>query len=136
MNISQPRGGPPLFLNPDMIRNYFKIAFRNLCIYAELSFNKYHKNYERIAVILLNKDILGEKQTWKSLPVLCMDESPKQMIKETRAAIEMKPASDTKQDFEYARCGVANIFLVSEPLTGKRYVEVTGAWQLRGRRCG
>lgn len=66
-----------------------------------------------------------------SLPVLCMDESPKQMIKETRTPIKIKPvtdtrpASDAKQDFEYARCGVANIFLVSEPLTGKRYVEVT-----------
>lgn len=64
-------------------------------------------------------------------PVLCMDESPKQMIRETRAPIEIKPATDTtrasdaKQDFEYERCGVANIFLVSEPLTGKRYIEVT-----------
>lgn len=59
------------------------------------------------------------------LPVVCMDESPKQMIKETRAAIEMKPGYAAKEDFEYERCGVANIFLVSEPLTGKRYVEVT-----------
>ena len=58
-------------------------------------------------------------------PVVCMDESPKQMIKETRTAIEMKPGQEAKEDFEYERCGVANIFLVSEPLTGKRYVEVT-----------
>ena len=54
-----------------------------------------------------------------------MDESPKQLIKETRIGIAMKPGSDEKIDFEYERCGVANIFLASEPLKGKRYVEVT-----------
>lgn len=59
------------------------------------------------------------------LPVVCMDESPKQLIKETRLPIEMKPGHQAKEDFEYERCGVANIFLASEPLTGKRYVEVT-----------
>jgi hypothetical protein len=61
----------------------------------------------------------------EDLPLVCMDESPKQMIKETRLPIEMKPGHDKKEDFEYERCGVANIFLASEPLTGKRYVEVT-----------
>lgn len=61
----------------------------------------------------------------KELPVVCMDESPKQIIKETRTAVEMTPGHAAKEDFEYERCGVANIFLASEPLTGKRYVEVT-----------
>ena len=51
--------------------------------------------------------------------VVCMDESPKQMITETRLPIPMKPRQDAREDFEYARCGVANIFLASEPLTGK-----------------
>jgi hypothetical protein len=54
-----------------------------------------------------------------------MDESPRQMIKETRIPIPMKPGWDAREDFEYERCGVANIFLASEPLNGKRYVEVT-----------
>lgn len=54
-----------------------------------------------------------------------MDESPKQLIKETRIPIPMKPGSDAKEDFEYERCGVANIFMVNEPLAGKRYVKVT-----------
>lgn len=54
-----------------------------------------------------------------------MDESPKQMIKETRTSIPMKPSSEAKIDYEYERCGVANIFIASEPLQGKRYVEVT-----------
>jgi len=61
----------------------------------------------------------------ENLPVICMDESPKQLIKETRRPIEMRPSHEAKEDFEYERCGVANIFLASEPLTGKRYVEVT-----------
>ncbi len=59
------------------------------------------------------------------LPVVCMDESPKQLIKKTRVPIVSKPGSDAKVDFEYERCGVANIFMANEPLTGKRYVKVT-----------
>lgn len=64
-------------------------------------------------------------------PLVCMDESPKQMIKETRIPLDMKPCNDmksgvdAKEDFEYERKGVVNVFLASEPLTGKRYVEVT-----------
>lgn len=58
-------------------------------------------------------------------PVVCMDESPKQLIKETRTAVPIKPGQDARVDFEYERCGVANIFLASEPLKGKRYVDVT-----------
>lgn len=58
-------------------------------------------------------------------PVVCMDESPKQLIKETRTPVPMKPGQEARADFEYERCGVANIFLASEPLKGKRYVDVT-----------
>ena len=54
-----------------------------------------------------------------------MDESPKQLIKHTRIPIARKPGSDTREDYEYERCGVANIFMANEPLTGKRYVKVT-----------
>jgi len=61
----------------------------------------------------------------EEMPVVFMDESPKQLIKETRLPIKRKPGHEAKEDFEYERCGVANIFLASEPLTGKRYVEVT-----------
>jgi hypothetical protein len=58
-------------------------------------------------------------------PVVCMDESPKQLIKETRTPIPMKKGSERKEDYEYERCGVANIFMANEPLAGKRYVQVT-----------
>jgi len=61
----------------------------------------------------------------EAFPVICMDESPKQLIKETRIAVERKPGCDAKEDYEYERCGVANIFMANEPLTGKRYVKVT-----------
>jgi len=57
-------------------------------------------------------------------PVVCMDESPKQLIRETRLPINMKAGQDKKVDFEYERCGVCNIFMANEPLVGKRHVEV------------
>ena len=59
------------------------------------------------------------------LPVVCMDESPKQLIRETRQQIDPAPGRPTRQDFEYERCGVCNIFMASEPLAGQRLVEVT-----------
>lgn len=60
----------------------------------------------------------------KRFPVVCMDESPKQLIKQTRIPIARKPGRDAKKDYEYARNGVANIFMVNEPLKGKRYTKV------------
>ncbi len=58
-------------------------------------------------------------------PVVCMDESPKQLIKETRQRIPAKRGSIAKFDYEYERCGVCNIFIANEPLAGKRFVEIT-----------
>lgn len=58
-------------------------------------------------------------------PVVCMDESPKQLIKETRIPIKMTKGSERKEDYEYQRCGVANIFMANEPLKGRRYVRIT-----------
>jgi hypothetical protein len=58
-------------------------------------------------------------------PVICMDESPKQLIEELRPSIPMKSGRQTRIDYEYVRKGVVNIFMVNEPLTGKRFVEVT-----------
>lgn len=57
-------------------------------------------------------------------PVVCMDESPKQLIQETRAPLSGKPGRLTRYDYEYRRCGVCSIFMASEPLVGKRYVQV------------
>lgn len=58
-------------------------------------------------------------------PVVCMDESPKQLIEELRPSTAMKPGQETRVDYEYVRNGVVNIFMANEPLKGKRFVEVT-----------
>jgi hypothetical protein len=58
-------------------------------------------------------------------PVVCMDESPKQLIAETRVAIPSSPGKVAKHDYEYSRCGVCNIFIACEPLAGKRMVKIT-----------
>lgn len=66
-----------------------------------------------------------KRQYNRDFPVVCMDESPKQLIKETRLPIAMKPGKEQRQDYEYERCGTANIFMATEPLAGKRHVEIT-----------
>ena len=58
-------------------------------------------------------------------PVVCMDESPKQLIEAGRASIPMKQGQEARIDYEYIRHGVVNIFMANEPLQGKRLVEVT-----------
>lgn len=58
-------------------------------------------------------------------PVICMDESPKQLIGETKEPIKARPGYEAKFDYEYSRHGSANIFMANEPLVGKRYVKVT-----------
>lgn len=58
-------------------------------------------------------------------PVVCMDESPKQLIRETRLRKPMKKGKEALVDYEYFRCGVCNVFMASEPLAGKRFTKVT-----------
>jgi transposase len=58
-------------------------------------------------------------------PVVCMDESLKQLIQETRMALPPAPGRPERCDYEYKRCGVCNIFMASEPLAGRRLVKVT-----------
>ena len=58
-------------------------------------------------------------------PVVCMDESPKQLIRETRQPVVASPGQPARYDYEYERCGVCNIFMASEPLSGKRLVKIT-----------
>ena len=58
-------------------------------------------------------------------PVVCMDESPKQLIAETKTPISASPGKPAKYDYEYKRCGMCNIFLACEPLAGKRIVKIT-----------
>jgi len=58
-------------------------------------------------------------------PMVCLDESNKQLIAEVREPLPPKPGAVAKQDCEYERRGTANIFMAVEPLAGKRTVHVT-----------
>jgi len=58
-------------------------------------------------------------------PVICMDEQPVQLVKETRIPLPAKPGQPESVDYEYERNGTANIFLFTEPLAGWRKAVVT-----------
>jgi hypothetical protein len=59
-------------------------------------------------------------------PVVCLDETSKQLIGEMRTPVPVAPGRSACYDYEYVRKGVANIFMIFEPLSGRRSVEVTG----------
>ena len=72
-------------------------------------------------------------------PVVCMDETCKQLIGEVHEAIACAPGRPARVDHEYVRNGVAEVFIEVEPLTGKRHVAVTEhrtgkdwAWWIKG----
>ena len=56
-------------------------------------------------------------------PQICMDEMPKQLLAEKYDALPSQPGQLEKQDYEYERQGNANIFMLFEPLAGKRFIE-------------
>jgi len=58
-------------------------------------------------------------------PMLCLDETSKQLIGETRTPVSAAPGREARYDHEYKRNGTANLFMVFEPLAGKRHVRVT-----------
>ena len=58
-------------------------------------------------------------------PVLCLDETSKQLIGEVQTPVPAAPGQVAHYDYEYVRKGVANLFMVFEPLAGQRDVEVT-----------
>lgn len=60
-----------------------------------------------------------------NVPVICIDEATKQLVKETLVAIPAERGQAERVDYEYERNGTANLFMVSEPMVGWRRVEVT-----------
>jgi len=58
-------------------------------------------------------------------PLVCLDETSKQLIAETRTPIPMKRGRAARIDYEYERNGTANLFMLFAPLEGWRHVEVT-----------
>ncbi len=61
----------------------------------------------------------------EAFPVVCMDESSKQHLRETREKLPMEPGKPERYDTEYERNGTSNLFIFFEPLRGWRRVDVT-----------
>ena len=60
-----------------------------------------------------------------SRPQVCLDEKNKQLVKEVREPLAVKPGRIARYDYEYERNGTANLFIVFEPLAGWRHLKVT-----------
>lgn len=58
-------------------------------------------------------------------PLVCLDETSKQLVAETRIPIAAKPGQPARQDYEYRRNGTANLFMMFAPLEGWRHVKPT-----------
>ena len=58
-------------------------------------------------------------------PVICMDEMPKQLLANSQEPSPCPRGRPARQDYEYKRNGMADLFMLFEPLQGKRFVEVT-----------
>src|ERR1700730_10213283 len=58
-------------------------------------------------------------------PVVCLDETSKQLVAETRVPVPMKPGQPARSDYEYAGNGTANLFMMFVLLEGWRYVKFT-----------
>lgn len=58
-------------------------------------------------------------------PGVCLDEASKQLVADVTPPLPLQPGQPARQDYEYERCGTANLFLLFEPLAGQRHVQVT-----------
>src|SRR6056297_3161818 len=72
------------------------------------------------------EDVLNvyERPYNAAIPVLCMDEQPVQMVKEVKQPIPATTTHARRVDYEYERAGVANVFMLAEPLAGWRKVVI------------
>jgi hypothetical protein len=61
----------------------------------------------------------------KNEPVICIDEKSKQLVRDSRAPLAMKPGVPAKYDYEYVRAGTCNVFVAVEPKGGRRVLRVT-----------
>ena len=66
-----------------------------------------------------------QRQYGEDEVLVCMDETSKQHIKETRVALPIRPGESEKFDYEYERNGVSNLFMLFAPLEGWRHVKLT-----------
>ena len=75
------------------------------------------------------EDVLSvyERPYDSAIPVLCMDEQPFQLVREVKTPIAATKTHPRRVDYEYERAGVANVFMLAEPLAGWRQVVIRGA---------
>ena len=73
------------------------------------------------------EEVLGlyEKPLCERAPVVCIDEKPVVLHADTRSPIAMKPGRAARRDYEYKRCGTANVFCGIEPKAGRHFTKVT-----------
>src|SRR5450432_1265488 len=73
------------------------------------------------------EEVLGlyEKPFCERAPVVCIDEKPVVLHADTRSPIAMKPGRAARRDYEYKRCGTANVFCGIEPRAGRHFTKVT-----------
>lgn len=65
---------------------------------------------------------LYEKPYASHYPLVCMDETSKQLINDVQAPLPPQPGQIARQDYEYERNGVGNLFICFEPLQSRRHV--------------
>lgn len=58
-------------------------------------------------------------------PVVCLDEKSKQLLKDSREPLPIKPGTPARLDYEYVRSGTCNLFVAVEPKGGQRTVQIT-----------
>jgi hypothetical protein len=73
------------------------------------------------------EDVLGlyERPLSGSEPVVCIDEKPVVLHEDTCTPIPMRPGRVARRDYEYKRCGTANVFCGVEPKAGRHFTKVT-----------
>lgn len=81
-------------------------------------------NAEFVALMEIILD-LYERAYDPARPLVCFDETSKQLIEETRQPLPIKPGQIQRYDYEYRRNGTRNLFLFFEPLAGWRHIDVT-----------
>jgi hypothetical protein len=81
---------------------------------------------QNAAFVANMEDVLKvyERPYNEQFPVVCMDEQPTQLIKETRRKLAVEPGKPERVDYEYERNGTATNFMFTEPLAGWRKVNV------------
>jgi hypothetical protein len=81
--------------------------------------------FEGLNACVLSTGMALFVQNQIDIPVICIDEATKQLVRETQLPVAAQPGQPERIDYEYERNGTANLFMVCEPMVGWRRVEVT-----------